>query len=325
MLRRWARRTAFLLLSAPLALFAQTTPTNPKVQPAPAERSVASPERAPTIKVDVKLVNVFVSVTGAKGEPINDLKKEDFALTEDGVPQKIALFAPQTSLPLSIILAIDTSLSTAGDLKFEEQSAQRFVRAVLDAGNHDALSLYSFSRDVNQVVPFTSDLRRIDRGIEDLEAVSSTSLYDAVYLGAQTLASREGRRVMVVITDGGDNGSSVSYADALRAAQTAQVMLYSIIIVPVPSSAGRDTGGEHALIQLSHDSGARAYYADSMAALDQVFHNIGAELRNQYLLGYYPVRRLSDSDFREVKVSLTPPHSDFTLRYRSGYYTSKIE
>ncbi len=98
--------------------------------------------------------------------------------------------------------------------------------------------------------------------------------------------------------------------------------MYSIIIVPIEASAGRDTGGEHALIQLSEDTGGRYYYASSQSQLDAAFHQISEELRTQYLLAYYPVQKLSDSDFRRISVTLQGTAIPVKARYRTGYYTS---
>lgn len=281
------------------------------------------------IKVEVKLVNVFATVTDALGHPVNTLTKDDFQLLEDDVPQKIAIFHQQSSLPLSIVVCIDTSLSTQLDLKFEQQSARHFAKDVVDPENQDAMALYEFSRDVDELVPFTSSLHRIDEGISALHAGSNTALYDAVYLGSQALAKRQGRKVMVLITDGGDNGSNVSYQEALRAAQQSEALLYSVIIVPIEASAGRNTGGEHALIQLARDTGAQAFYADSSQQLDHAFSQISTELRNQYLLAYYPAKRLADSDFRSISIQLadSPRTHDrqLAVRHRTGYYTSKLE
>jgi len=131
--------------------------------------------------------------------------------------------------------------------------------------------------------------------------------------------------VMVVITDGGDTISQTRYSDALREAQQAEAIVYSIIVVPVAASAGRDLGGEHALIQLSRDTGGKYYYAEGLDQLQHVFEQIGEELRTQYLLAYYPSRHLTDSDFRRitVEVAAPDPQRELTPRYRSGYYTSK--
>ena len=164
----------------------------------------------------------------------------------------------------------------------------------------------------------------MDRGIAGMRSGSATAMYDAVYLGSEALEHRQGRKVMVIITDGGDTLSKVNYQDALRAAQQAEAIVYSIIIVPIPSSAGRDLGGEHALIQLSHDTGGKYYYADSVDRLDQAFEHISQELRTQYLLAYYPSRRVADSDFRRIEVKVNAKdQSDLAARYRTGYYTSK--
>ena len=276
-----------------------------------------------TFKVDVKLVNVFVTVTDEHGAPIAALKKDNFQLREDGQEQKIAVFDKESALPLSIVLAIDTSLSTRKDLPLELASARRFAHAILRPV--DALSLYQFSETVSELTSFTSDLRVVDRGIDRIRMGSATALYDALFLGSQALEPRVGRKVMVVITDGGDTMSKVDYQEAVRAAETAEAILYSIIIVPIEASAGRDIGGEHALIQLSADTGGKYFYAASLPQLDDAFRQISDELRTQYLLAYYPSQRVSDSDFRHIQVTVAglPADSRFKVRHRTGYYTSK--
>ncbi len=276
-----------------------------------------------TLKVDVKLVNVFVTVTDDHGAPVAGLKKENFALLEDGKPQTISVFDKESALPLSIVLDVDTSLSTRKDLPLELASARRFAHAILRPV--DALSLYGFSETVSEVVPFTSDLKVIDRGIDRIHLGSATALYDALYLGAQALETRKGRKVLVVITDGGDTVSQVDYKEAVRSAQEAEAIVYSIIVVPVEASAGRDIGGEHALIQISEDTGGKYFYATSVPQLDDAFRKISDELRTQYLLAYYPAQRFSDSNFRriEVKVEGGSVGSTFMARYRTGYYTTK--
>jgi Ca-activated chloride channel homolog len=276
-----------------------------------------------TLKVDVKLVNVFVTVTDEHGAPVAGLKKENFALLEDGKPQSVSVFDKESALPLSIVLDIDTSLSTRKDLPLELASARRFAHAILRP--IDALSLYGFSEIVNEVVPFTSDLKMIDRGVDRIHLGSATALYDALYLGAQALEPRKGRKVLVVITDGGDTVSRVDYKEAVRSAQEAEAIVYSIIVVPVEASAGRDIGGEHALIQISEDTGGKYFYATSVPQLDDAFRKISDELRTQYLLAYYPSQRFSDSSFRriEVKVGAASAGSTFAVRHRAGYYTTK--
>jgi Ca-activated chloride channel family protein len=278
----------------------------------------------PAISVDVKLVNVFVTVTDANGAPARTLTKDNFALFEDGVPQAISVFNRESQLPLSIVMAVDASLSTKKDLKLELVSARRFAHQVLRP--QDALALYQFSEVVEELVPFTSDLKRIDAGIERVHVRSATAMYDAIYLGAEALYKRPGRKVMVIITDGGDTMSSTSYQEALRAAQQSEATVYSMIVVPIEASAGRELGGEHALIQLSHDTGGKHYYADTLPRLQRAFEQISDEQRAQYLLAYYPVRRIAETDFRKIRVELKGPATEgLRARHRTGYFTSKFK
>jgi Ca-activated chloride channel homolog len=300
------------------------------------------PKQDPTFRVEVKLVDVFTTVTDQNGAPIVDLKKEEFKITEDGVEQKIAMFEQQSEAPLSIVLCIDASQSVGKDLQIEAEAARKFASSILRP--IDRLALYQFSEIVREVVPFTSDIRRINRGIKNVRLGSGTALYDAIYLGGQMLNKREGRKVLVVITDGGDTMSSVDYHEAVRAAQQSDALVYSIIDVPIAASAGRNTGGEHALIQLSKDTGGKHYYADTPAGIEKVFQQISRELRTQYLLGYYPIHRAAGSDYRRIDVKVEragmQPQSPqpattnedpdvapagYRVRHRSGYYTSKLE
>jgi Ca-activated chloride channel family protein len=310
-----ARLLPILLLVVSISVCAQ--------QDVPTAKEPAEQDPATTLKVDVKLVNVFVSVNDEHGAPVASLRKEDFRLLEDGKEQKISVFERDSALPLSIVMAVDTSLSTKKDLPLEIASARRFVRAILRP--IDSLSLYQFSEVVNELVPFTSDLRQIDRGLDRVHSGSATALYDAMYLGSQSLLSRKGRKVIVAITDGGDTASRVDYKEALAAAQEAEAIVYSVIIVPIEASAGRDTGGEHALIQISEDTGGRYYSATSMSQLDDAFRQISDELRTQYLLAYYPSQRLSESSFRRIEVQMANSEAarNFRARHRAGYFTAK--
>jgi Ca-activated chloride channel family protein len=279
-----------------------------------------------TLKVDVKLVNVYVTVTDARGSPVAGLKKTDFRVLEDGSEQKISVFDRESALPLSIALAIDTSLSTRHDLPLEQASAKRFARVILRPV--DALSVFGFSETVSQS-PFgyTSDLRRIEEGIDHIRLGAATALFDAVYLASRSLDRRQGRKVMVLITDGGDTISKIDYKEAARAAEEAEALVYSIIVVPIENSAGRETGGEHALIQLSEDTGGKYYYATSMSQLDDAFRQISDELRTQYLLAYYPSQRLSNSQFRRIQVGVVGPAeaTSYHVRHRAGYFTVKSD
>jgi len=279
-----------------------------------------------TLKVNVNLVNVFVTVTDVHGSPIAGLTKDNFILKEDDREQRIAVFDKQSELPVSIALAIDTSLSTRQDLPLELASAKRFARAIVRPV--DAMSVYGFSEVVNESTRgYVSDVKKIDEAIDHIRMGAATALYDAIYLTSRALDRRKGRKVIVLITDGGDTASRVDYKEAVRAAEEAEALVYSIIIVPIEASAGREIGGEHALIQLSEDTGGKYYYATSAAQLDEAFHKISDELRTQYLLAYYPSEHTSFSEFRriEVKVAGVPDASAYKVRNRAGYYTMKSE
>ena len=289
--------------------------------PSPAQKQPST-----TLKVDVNLVNVFVTVTDDQGAPVGGLKKENFVLKEDGQEQTIAVFDKESAVPLSIALAIDTSLSTRHDLPLEEASAKRFAHAIMRPV--DGLSVYGFSEVVREATPgFTADLKRIDESIDHIRVGAATALYDAIYLVSRSLDRRKGRKVIVLITDGGDTISKVDYKEAVRAAEEAEALVYSIIVVPIESSAGRETGGEHALIQLSEDTGGKFYYATSTAQLDEAFRKISDELRTQYLLAYYPAQHASFSEFRRVQVNIAgvPESAEYHVRHRAGYYTVKSE
>jgi len=293
-------------------------------QQAPAQKQ-APPQPETTLKVDVKLVNVYVTVTDDHGAPVGGLKKENFVVQEDGREQKISVFDKESAVPLSIALAIDTSLSTRHDLPLEQASAKRFARAILRPV--DALSVYGFSETVSQATGYTAELKRIDEGIDHIRLGAATALFDAVYVTSRSLDKRQGRKVLVLITDGGDTISRVDYKDAVRAAEEAEAIVYSIIVVPIESSAGRETGGEHALIQISEDTGGKYYYATSMSQLDDAFRKISDELRTQYLLAYYPSQRVSNSQFRRIQVAITGPTeaAAYHVRNRAGYYTTKSD
>ena len=195
------------------------------------------------------------------------------------------MFDKESALPLSIALAIDTSLSTRHDLPLEQASAKRFAHAILRP--IDAFRSTDSARWSRSHAGYTSDLKRIDEA-------STTSrgrgdrLYDAIYLASRALGQSQGTKGDRADHRRRRHHQRVDYKEAVRAAEEAEAIVYSIIIVPIESSAGRETGGEHALIQLSEDTGGKYYYATSTPQLDEAFRKISDELRTQYLLAYYP-------------------------------------
>jgi Ca-activated chloride channel family protein len=276
----------------------------------------------PTIRVETRLVNVAVNVVDAKGSPVGGLGKDDFAVMEDGKAQKIAVFEKEASSPLSIVLAIDVSESVMTNERLEKEAAKHFVHALLR--EQDELDLMEFADEVREVVPFTSDKKRIASGVNELQRGDATALYDAVVLASERLAGTSGaggrRRVIVLITDGGDTVKGSSFGQAMEQAQRAGALVYSIIIVPIDADAGRNTAGEHALIQMAEDTGGKYYYVVDPKDLEPAFAHVSDDLRTQYLLGYYAPKRGTDNSFRTIKVKMVDPEMKYDLRYRTGYF-----
>ena len=274
-----------------------------------------------TLHVDVKLVNIFVNVTDRNGAVVGDLTKDDFAVTEDGRPQQIQVFERQSELPLNVTLAIDTSGSVHKDMAEEADAAKRFAHALLRT-QQDQMSLLQFATDVRELTPFTNKLSQIDRVLAQLRGDYATALYDAIVLGSDKLGPRQGRKVLVLVSDGGDTAKSSTYPEALEAALRNEVMIYSIIDVPIEASAGRDLGGEHALITLAEQTGGKSYYV-SEEGLDKAFAHVNSDLRTQYLIGYYPQHQEPGRVFHRVLVTVPRASTqDFNVRHKTGYYVN---
>ena len=271
-----------------------------------------------TLRVDVKLVSIFVNVTDKNGAIVGGLAREDFALAEDGRPQQIAVFERQSELPLNLTLAIDTSGSVRKDMAQEADAARRFAHAILRP--QDQMSLLQFATDVRELAPFTNKVAEIDRGLSQLRGDWATALYDAIYLGSERLGAKQGRKVLILVSDGDDTAKSTTYAQALEQALRNEVMIYSIIDVPIEASAGRDLGGEHALIALAEQTGGKSFY-ESDGGLDQAFARVGDDLRTQYLLGYYPHNQEPGRLFHRIQVTIPRAAPDaFNIRHKTGYY-----
>jgi Ca-activated chloride channel family protein len=279
---------------------------------------VVIPAQQSTLHMDVKLVSIFVNVTDQNGAIVGGLTQEDFALTEDGHPQQIAVFERQSELPLNLTLAIDTSGSVQKDMDQEANAARRFAHALLRP--QDQMSLLQFATEVRELTPFTNKLSQIDHGLNQLRGDWATALYDAVCLGSERLGARSGRKVLVIVSDGDDTAKSSTYAQAIEAALRNEVMIYSIIDVPIEASAGRDLGGEHALISLSEETGGKSFYVND-GGLEKAFARISDDLRTQYLLGYYPHHQGAGVSFHRVQVTIPrAAASAFNIRHRTGYY-----
>jgi len=294
-------------------------------QPAPIQRPQAGAPAIPTIHVESRLVSVALNVVDEHGAPVPGLTIDDFELSEDGKPQRIAHFDRESSTPLEIVLAIDASGSVLIDEVLERAAAKSFVKSLLRP--QDQIDLMDFSDSVDELVSFTNDPKRIDSGLGRMERGDATALYDAVYLASQRLgqtpASGGQRRVVVLITDGENTTHHGSYDAALEQAERAGAMIYSLIVVPIDADAGRNTGGEHALIQMARDTGGKFYYVEDKHDLGPAFQHVSDDLRTQYTVGYYaPHKSLDDKALRHIQLQLKDPalRARYTLRYRTAYY-----
>jgi Ca-activated chloride channel family protein len=277
-----------------------------------------------TIRVQTRLVNVAVNVVDAHGAPVGGFERKDFQLFEDGSEQAIAVYEREATTPLSIVLAIDASETVSTSERLEREAARHFVHAILRP--QDEICLMDFADTVREVVPFTNQAKRIEAGLGQLQHGDETALYNAVYEASQRLAATSvaagRRRVLVVISDGGDSVNGKRYEEAVEQAQRAGAIVYSIIIVPIAADAGRNTGGEHALMQLAEDTGGKYYTVVDPKDLEPAFQHISDDLRTQYLLGYYAPEQGGANGFRRIKVKLADAalNEKYNLRYRTGYF-----
>jgi Ca-activated chloride channel family protein len=248
------------------------------------------------------------------------LKKSDFRVFENGIEQEIRVFETQSSTPLSIALMIDVSGSTAKDLKYETDSATKFLHALLMQGNPaDAVKLYDFDSDVREATGFTHNYSTLEGALRTIHGSGGTSVYDAVFLASGDLERRDGRKVLVMVSDGGDTTSSTKIHPALKEAQLADAVIYGIVVMPITNEAGRNTGGEHALEYMAEGTGGRTFYPKDSKALDKAFVDIVNELRTQYFLGYYPKNvPLPKDPFHKLEVRVSQP--DLQVSARNGYY-----
>jgi len=272
------------------------------------------------IRVDVRLVRVLATVKNPAGELVGALNKEDFEILDNGVPQQVAVFERQTEQPLSIAMMVDASGSTAKDLKFEVDSVVRFFKALFAEGNpKDAVALYSFNYQVTLHNFFTHNQSPLEHSLRTIQGEAGTSLYDAIFFASRELESRDGRKVMVIVTDGGDTTSVKDFHTALDSAQLANASIYPVLVVPITNEAGRNIGGEHALTTMALGTGGRVFQPTLGAALDIAFSDIIKDLRTQYLLAYYPKDvPPTKNRFHRLQVRVRRP--DLRVTARNGYY-----
>jgi Ca-activated chloride channel family protein len=274
------------------------------------------------IRVDVSLVRVVATVRNRAGQLVGALNKQDFEVRDNDVPQDIAVFERQTDQPLSVALLIDVSGSTAKDLKYEIESATRFLKALLSQGSNpnDQVALYAFDDEVFLVNNFTHSFTQLEASLKRIHGSAGTSLYDAIWLAAtEGLEGREGRKVMVIVSDGGNTTSSKDSHQALASAQLANTVIYPIVDLPITNDAGRNIGGENALQFMAQGTGGKTFFPASGPELDKAFDDIISELRTEYLIGFYP-RNVTPTKDPFHRLALRVKNPELQVSARNGYY-----
>jgi len=282
-------------------------------------------QEEPTIRVNVQLVRILATVKDPSGALVGSLDKSDFEVRDNGAVQQISVFERQTDQPLSVAVLIDNSGSTAKDLKYETDSVARFLRALIREGNpQDAAALYSFNWEIVKQNGFTRSVTAIEHSLRLLHGEAGTSLYDALLLASRDIEDRKGRKILVVVTDGGDTTSHADFNRAVEAAQLADAVIYPILVVPITNPAGRNTGGENALTTMSLRTGGRVFEPTLGAEMDRAFDQILRDLRTQYLIGFYPKNvALTKDRFHQLQVTVANPA--LRVSARSGYYGEALQ
>jgi len=270
------------------------------------------------IKVSVNLVNVLVSVLDEHNRPAPDLPVEAFQLLDEDAPQKIAVFEKETQQPLDLALMIDASLSAQLGMPAQREAASKFIRQVLRPG--DRLAIYSVDENVTQLAVFSDNVGHLQEAVRKVPAGAGTSIYDAVYLGSHALAKQgsDRRKVIILITDGGETTSHADFESARREAVRTNTLLYTVVIRAMKSESGRNTAGEHALETITDTTGGAVFYPDSSAQIESIFDQINRELRTQYRLAYYPNPRGPADSYRHIDVTVTPPASAQPTSIQNG-------
>ena len=298
-------------------------------------------EAPPSITVDVSLVNILASVHDKHGGLIGNLTKDDFTVLEDGKPQTIKYFTRETDLPLTIGLLIDVSASQRNLLDIEKRAAHQFFAQVLR--KKDEAFLISFGEDSELLQDYTNSPKLLQAGLSQLQVNSGASgfgpgpvptisqprgtvLYDAVYLAAnEKLRAEVGRKVIVLITDGIDEGSKLKIEEAIEAAQKSDVVIYSIDYAD-PSAYGMFSFGgvsDSALQRMSGETGGRVFKVDRKYSLDDAFKELQDEMRSQYAIAYTSTSPEQDGRFRKLIVKVGD--KNLKVQVRKGYYATKPE
>lgn len=291
--------------------------------------AAAEAQQEPTFTSEVKVVNIFATVRNKRGAIVRDLNRDDFTLLENGKPQEIRYFSRESDLPLTVGLLVDTSFSQGKVLSDELAAGYRFLDQVLRERKDQAV-IVQFDQAVVIRQGLTSSHKELQDTLalldlpsaQDAAQGSGTLLYDAVRTASiQVMRAQNGRKAFIVLTDGMDEGSTVTLEDAIAAAQRANTLVYSILFSDASYYGGGGLlghGGKSVLQRLSRETGAGFYEVSKTQPISQVFDAIEQELRSQYSLGFVSNQPVTTSGFRKIR--LTTKQKDLIVQATTRYY-----
>lgn len=330
--------TCFLLAAGTMVSAAQDMPKlgHPPQNPDQGDESTE------TLKVNVNVVQLFFNVKDKKGGLISSLTKDDFEVLEDGKPQTIKYFTAESNLPLTLGMMIDASGSQRNVIDMEKEVGGAFLRQILT--EKDEAYVISFDITVDLLQDFTRDTHRLQAALNKAKVnvdyssggipgmgggpvpqrgnSPGTLLYDAVYLSSHDMLSKEvGRKAMIILTDGQDEGSRLKLQDAIEAAQKADAIVYVLLCADRGFYGGFGYSGEGDMRKLTEQTGGRVInVGNKFDKLREAFDQIAAELRSQYNIGYTPINEKKDGTYRKVEIK---SKQSYKIQARAGYYAGK--
>jgi VWFA-related protein len=285
----------------------------------------------PTFSANVKVVNVFATVRKKTGEIVRDLTKDDFALTENGKPQTIGYFARESDLPLTLGIAVDTSMSQQRVLDSERGASFQFLDQVLRP-DKDKVFIMQFDLAVLMRQPLTASRKALEEALSyvdtptrrelSLQRGGGTLLYDAIVQASRKVMNgQSNRKALIVLTDGVDTGSDATVEESIEEAQKADTLVYSILFSDSGAYGYGEPDGSGVLKRISKDTGGGYYEVSKKKGIEQIFSEIQDELRSQYSLGFVSNQPVRVSEFR--KLQLTTRQKGMVVETRDKYWARR--
>ncbi|MEA2175613.1 MAG: Ca-activated chloride channel [Blastocatellia bacterium] len=317
-----------IALNAPHQALAQQK-TQPPARPPATTTAPATPQQPSDVeRITIRRVLLPITVLDKKGQLVTGLTASDFQIFEDKTPQDIDSFTgAQESPPLNVGVLMDTSPSTAGKIKFEQESAMNFIQTVIKP-RKDRVAFVTFDDEIKLRQDFTDRLDQLDKAVSSVKKPGKqTALYDAIYqICDEKMRSAQGRRALVIITDGDDTYSRATLRDAIDIAQRTETTIFAIstkagfagTVPGVEAGTVQDTGDKD-LVKLCEETGGQAFFTGDMLALERSFNKINKELHTQYIVTYKPKNAQYDGSYRRIEVRLAGEHGGMKVRTRHGY------